>query len=261
MGIFGRRKQTPDQEPEEELEETPEAEPGEPGVDRAWDRSTDGPWDISESSGEQLVDLGALKVPASKRMELRLDLEKGSGRAVGATLGWQTSHLQVQAFAAPRSGGLWQEIRREIADGITQNGGTAEVADGILGRELRCRMPSKTSDGRTAYQPARFLGIDGPRWFLRCVVHGPAAADQGAYQAMTKVIRMMVVDRGDEPRPPREVLALQPPAAMVEAMQERATKQREASDAGAEHPVASSPENAESPEQRPLPGQGGPETR
>lgn len=230
MGIFGRRKHTAAPEEvtpaEDEQAATPE---GEPGVDRDWIREVDGPFDVAERpDAVGLVDFGALKVPAAKGMEMRLDVEKGSGRVVGVTLGSGGSHLQLQVFAAPRSQGLWAEIRQEVAEGIRTTGGTAEAVPGVLGTELRCRMPGRSADGRTAYQPARFLGVDGPRWFLRGVVHGPGASDEKIYRAVVGLMRAVVVDRGAEPRPPREVLALQPPREVVEAMTKRAEERRSA---------------------------------
>ncbi|WP_153394894.1 DUF3710 domain-containing protein [Ornithinicoccus halotolerans] len=240
VGIFGRRKQTAaTEETEAAAAEEQQAAPpeGQPGVDRDWDREVDGPFDITEKPEPTgVLDLGALKVPAAKGMEMRLDVEKGSGRVVGVTLGAGGSHLQLQAFAAPRSQGLWTELRQEIAESIRNTGGTAEAVPGVLGTELRCRMPGRSADGRTAFQPARFLGVDGPRWFLRGVVHGPAATEEKVYRAVVGLMRAVVVDRGAEPRPPREVLALQPPREVVEAMAKRAEERRAAGDGGGQAP-------------------------
>lgn len=226
MGIFGRKKASTEQS--EQPDETGQGRvvpPGEPGVDRDWDREVDGPFDISEEPeiGGR-VDLGALRIPAGRGMELRLDVEKGSGRVVGVTLGVAGSLVQLQAFAAPRSAGLWEELRPEIAEGIGKTGGTAEEVDGVFGTELMARMPGRSPDGRVAHQPARFLGIDGPRWFLRAVIHGPAATDEKARQPLLGLLRMVVVDRGEEPRPPREVLTLAPPKHVVEAFAKRAAE-------------------------------------
>lgn len=229
MAIFGRRKATAAPEPEQ-VETAPEAAPpGEPGVDRDWERRFDGPYDVSERPDiEGRVDLGALRVPAVRGMELRLDVEKDTGRVVGATCVIAGSTLQLQAFAAPRSSGLWVDIRREIAEGVRKTGGSAEMVDGFFGTELLCRLPGRAPDGRVAIQPARFIGVDGPRWFLRAVVHGPAAVDAATMAPMLKLIREVVVVRGDEPRPPREVLPLTPPKQVVEAFARRAAARKAA---------------------------------
>lgn len=233
MGIFGKRKtSTPD--PLEEGTAT-EVDPpeGEPGLDRDWDRAVDGPFDISERPDlDGRLDLGSLRVPPRTGMELRLEVEQGSTRMVGVTCGIGADKVQLQAFAAPRSSGIWTEIRDALVDGLVKAGGSAETADGIFGPELRTRMPGRAPDGRVVYQPARFLGVDGPRWFLRVVVNGPAATDDAALRELMTFVRGIVVDRGDEPRPPRELLELRPPQSVVDAAAaKRAAAERRPDDA------------------------------
>lgn len=213
MGLFGRKKQA---EPVDEVEQRAVPE-GEPGVDRDWDRSVDGPYDISEQPelGAR-VDFGALRLPAVQGMELRVEVNKATQVVTSATLGLGGSQVQLQAFAAPRSSGLWQEIRTEIAESLQGKGGSAEEVDSLFGVDLLTRMPSTTADGRTTTIPVRFIGVDGPRWFLRAVVNGPAASQEKALSPVVELIRRIVVARDDEARPPREVLPLTPPANVAE---------------------------------------------
>ena len=114
-------------------------------------------------------------------------------------------------FAAPRSEGIWDEIRDEIAAGVTQQGGTVDEVPGVFGRELMVRIPVRAADGRTGTQPARFVGIDGPRWFLRAVIHGAAVHDVEAAADIESLMRDLVVVRGEEAMAPRELLALRLP--------------------------------------------------
>ena len=79
------------------------------------------------------------------------------------------SMLQLQAFAAPKRAGLWDDIRRELIDELNAAGGRGEEAEGPFGPEVRARVPAEPGDRGTGMQPARFLGADGPRWFLRGV--------------------------------------------------------------------------------------------
>ena len=235
MALFGKKRERLSDEDllaEDEVVESsvrPEPTDGEPGVDRAWDRAGDGPYDITEwSQLDGRLDLGALRLPAQAGMQMRLDLEQGSGRVVGATLTFGASQVQLQVFAAPRTSGLWDELRPDIARGIVDAGGAAETVDGVLGKELRARMPGRAPDGRVAFQPARFIGVDGPRWFLRVVVNGPAAADDAQLRPILTFVRKVVVRRGDEPRPPREVLELTAPAGLLEAAAKQAQARKEA---------------------------------
>ena len=56
--------------------------------------------------------------------------------------------------------------------------------------------------------PARFVGVDGPRWFLRGLVTGPAAVDPEQAGPVEAALRDVVVVRGSEPMAVRDPLAL-----------------------------------------------------
>jgi hypothetical protein len=176
------------------------------------DRSA-GPWDAQEDvpPGPR-VDLGALRLPGVHGMELRMEIDKKSGTvtAVGVTLDGST--LQMQAFAAPRSDGIWDEIRAEIGESVAKQGGAVDDVPGPFGRELLARLPVRTPEGRTGHRPARFVGVDGPRWFLRGVITGRAAVDEAAAAQLEDVLRRTVVVRGTEARAPRDLLALTLPS-------------------------------------------------
>ena len=174
-----------------------------------------GPWDVSEVDGSEsadgYVDLGGIRIPGRNGMELRLEVEEESGRVIAATIQLGASAVQLQAFAAPRTAGIWDEIRSEIAVSVTRQGGTADEVPGPFGRELLARVPSRTPDGRTGHQPARFAGIDGPRWFLRAVFHGEAAYEAEKATDLEELVRGIVVVRGADAMAPRELLSLRLP--------------------------------------------------
>jgi hypothetical protein len=201
VALFGRRSRVVDAPEVDELDEV------ESGPVREH-----GPWDVSEvpDRGDRL-DLGALWVPRREGMELRMELDKSSRVVTAAALVLHGSTLQLQAFAAPRSSGIWDEIRAEIAESVTKQGGTVDDLPGPFGRELLARLPVRTAEGRTGHRPVRFLGFDGPRWFLRGVVSGRAAVDTDKARELEAVFADVVVVRGDRPRAPRDLLALSLP--------------------------------------------------
>jgi len=171
-----------------------------------------GPFDRAEVEGlDGRLDLGALWLTGVPGMELRLEVEEGSQNVVGVTAVLGESAVQLQAFAAPRSEGIWDDIRTEIAASITSQGGTADKTSGPLGAELRAQMPGQGPDGRTVFSPVRFVGVDGPRWFLRAVLSGQAAVDESAASTLLDVVKATVVVRGDEAMAPRELLSLKLP--------------------------------------------------
>ncbi len=179
--------------------------------------AADGPYDVDDVDGPGArFDLGSLWVGGVDGLQLRLEMDQATSQMIAATLVIGESAAQVQAFAAPKSSGLWDDIRSEIAGSISGQGGTAEETAGPLGTELRTRMPSAGPDGRTVFAPARFLGVDGPRWFLRVVLSGRAAIDEAAAAPLLAVVRDIVVVRGQDPMAPRELLPLAVPTEAVE---------------------------------------------
>jgi len=175
---------------------------------------TRGPFDSAEVTDDEEVariDLGSLLVPPVEGMQLRLELDQEQTSVVSAHALLGESGVQLQVFAAPRTMGVWPDIRSEIADSVRSQGGTAEVVDGPLGRELAAAIPSRAADGRSVHTPVRFLGVDGPRWFLRAVISGPAATDEAQAEPLVDLVRSVVVVRDDEARPPREALPLRVP--------------------------------------------------
>ena len=91
---------------------------------------------------------------------------------------------------------------------MTQQGGSVDDLPGPFGRELLARLPIRTPEGRTGHRPARFIGADGPRWFVRGVLTGRAAVDPAAAAPLEKVFAGIVVVRGTDARAPRDLLTL-----------------------------------------------------
>ncbi|WP_340557162.1 DUF3710 domain-containing protein [Streptomyces sp. GSL17-111] len=171
----------------------------------------DGPWDVSEVSepGKGRVDLGGMFVPGVEGMELRVEV--AGDAIVAATVVLRDSAVQLQAFAAPKREGIWDEIREEIAAGITKQGGVIDETEGSLGWELRAQVPVQLPDGKGGVQVVRFVGIDGPRWFLRGVISGQGAVQPQAAGLLEQIFRDTVVVRGDAPMAPRDPIVLKLP--------------------------------------------------
>jgi len=121
------------------------------------------------------------------------------------------SALELRAFAAPRTAGIWDELRGDIANELAGNGARYEESHGEHGTELVAHLPMRGPDGTMATGTIRFLGIDGPRWFLRGVLQGPAATDEAASRVLRGVFADIVVVRDGAARPPREILPLHAP--------------------------------------------------
>ena len=189
--------------------EAPEPRPKSAPVDRDYN----GPLDVQEANAVRpYVDLGGVKIPPREGLGLRLEVEEGTGRVVAVGLDFANSSLQVQPFAAPRTSGLWHEIREQIEQQILSQGGTTRVVDGALGPELLAQIPAQSAPGQAPEtRIARFIGVDGPRWFLRGVISGDGALDPQVGAAMEELFRSVVVVRGSAPMPPRDLIPLHMP--------------------------------------------------
>jgi hypothetical protein len=166
-----------------------------------------GPFDSSEvDDGVQRVDLGSLRVAPSEGRELRLQVEEKSGTVQAVLLAGRDGALELQAFAAPRHGDLWSEVRPQIAADVTRRGGTAEEHEGRFGTELWCRMPVQRPDGSTATQPSRILGVNGERWMLRASLLGRPALEPDEAGEWEDALAQVVVHRGDAAMPVGERL-------------------------------------------------------
>jgi hypothetical protein len=177
------------------------------------DRATNGPLDESEANAVRpYVDLGGVKIVPRADLQLRLEVEEGSKRVVAVGLDYAGSSLQVQPFAAPRSSGLWHEIRAQIVDQIHKQGGTTTISDGPFGPEVLAEIPVTTA-GQSGTRLARFVGVDGPRWFLRGVIAGEGAVNPEAAVQIEDLFRSIVVVRGNTPMPPRDLIPLNMPTA------------------------------------------------
>jgi hypothetical protein len=178
------------------------------------DRATEGPLDEVEANPVRpYVDLGGVKILPREGLHLRLEIEEGSKRVVAIGLDYAGSTLQVQPFAAPRSSGLWHEIRAQIADQIGKQGGTTTLREGPFGPELVAEIPVAAGQGADgSSRLARFIGVDGPRWFLRGVIAGEGAVNPDAASEIEDLFRSIVVVRGSAPMPPRDLIPLRMPA-------------------------------------------------
>lgn len=176
------------------------------------DREASGPLDVAEANAVRpYVDLGGVKILPRPDLALRLEIEEGSKRVVAVALDYAESTLQVQPFAAPRTSGLWHEIREQIVEQIARQGGTTQAIDGPFGPELRAEIPAPAGNA-PGVRIARFIGVDGPRWFLRGVISGKGAVDPGAAAQVEDLFRSIVVVRGTTPMPPRDLIPLTVPA-------------------------------------------------
>lgn len=196
MGIFSRKKKD---------SEVPDEEPSlDPQIEKV------GPFSEDEHPERgDLLDAGALWLPTLEGATVQFSVDKRRKLVLGVVYVKGNSALQLQVFAAPKSSGLWDDIRAELISAIAAQGGKSQEAEGEYGPEVHAIMPAAGSKGQKPTNHVRYAGIDGPRWLLRVTVTGRGSTDdEAASTLMHEVLDKIVVVRGQTPHPPRELLEL-----------------------------------------------------
>ncbi|MCU7725833.1 DUF3710 domain-containing protein [Actinoplanes sp. KI2] len=172
---------------------------------------THGPWDAKYApEGVERLDLGSLQIPAIEGVEVRVQANPDGGVEQIVLVDGESA-LQLGVFAAPRSEGIWDEVRAEIAQAMSADGVAPREIAGPYGIELAAQV--NTPEGPA---DVRFVGVDGPRWMVRALYQGAAASDPSREGALGQVLSGLVVIRDAEARPVREALPLRLPKEMAD---------------------------------------------
>lgn len=192
----------------------------EPVVEPAGEEDLEGPFDIEdfddpEVAAQGRLDLGSVLVPMPAAGQVQVELnEAGVPSAVWVVT--PNGRFTIAAYAAPKSAGLWREVAGELADSLRKDGAAVSVQDGPWGREVV----------GTATGMVRFIGVDGYRWMIRCVVNGVAESIEALTREAREALRDTVVRRGDTPLPVRTPLAVQLPEPMAAQLRAAAAAQQ-----------------------------------
>jgi len=181
-----------------------------------------GPYDEADAPADQLarLDLGSVRLPVPDGAQLQVEVDPaGPVRAVHLLT--DRGQLTVTAFAAPRSEGLWAQVRGEILAQLRGEGTEVRELRGEWGGEVHAV---------TAQVSLRFVGVDGPRWLLRGVAAGPAVTHPELVELLYRTLRETVVVRGADAQPVRAPLPLTLPGAMAEQLKQAAAARQGNSD-------------------------------
>jgi hypothetical protein len=180
-----------------------------------------GPWDADDAFPQRdRADFGSLLVPITPMQQIELATD--GQRVIWVSVKSGQSELRVHAFAAPRSTGLWEEVRPEIAAELASVGTTAQENEGPFGTEMFAHVPVQPGNPAAGTVPMRFIGVDGPRWLLRGLIIGAAANGTEPAEPFEDILSDVVVVRGDHPMPPRDMLELRLPAEIQQAIEQQA---------------------------------------
>lgn len=168
-----------------------------------------GPWDVNDDNVpdySDYLDLGSFYLPFLQGISLRLKKHRETNQIMGVIATYGSSSVSIEAFAAPKSNGIWDDIRKEL---IESNDKITEI-DGAFGKELLLPV---SVEGKTVQ--TRFVGVDGSRWMLRGIFSGQAAEqsmkNSDETLALNDWFSNIVVNRGDEPMAPRDLIPMHEP--------------------------------------------------
>jgi Protein of unknown function (DUF3710) len=190
----------------------------------------EGPFDIDDFDDPAVaelarLDLGSVLIPMPETGQLQVELtETGVPSAVWVVT--PNGRFTIAAYAAPKTGGLWREVAGELAESLRKDSAQVSIKDGPWGREVV----------GTASGVVRFIGVDGYRWMIRCVVNGAHETIDALDQEARAALADTVVRRGDTPLPVRTPLPVQLPEPMAEQLRAAAAAQQAQQEDEAQQP-------------------------
>jgi hypothetical protein len=182
----------------------------------------EGPFDIDDFDDPSVaelarLDLGSVLIPMPEAGQLQVELtETGVPSAVWVVT--PNGRFTIAAYAAPKTAGLWREVAGELAESLRNDSAKVSIKDGPWGREVV----------GVATGVVRFIGVDGYRWMIRCVVNGSHETMEALEQEARAALADTVVRRGDTPLPVRTPLTVQLPEPMAQQLREAAAAQQAA---------------------------------
>lgn len=186
--------------------------------------SGQGPYDISDLAAESRfenshLDLGSVLVPVVEGGQVTVEMS-ADHQPQSVYLVTPHGRITVAAFAAPKSSGQWRDVVGELTESLQAEGAETAIDSGFWGREVVATVPGGVH---------RFIGVDGPRWMIRCVASAPTAGAESLAKVARAVVSETVVRRGDDPHPPRTPLPIVLPPVLAEQV---AAAQQEMVDSG-----------------------------
>jgi hypothetical protein len=180
---------------------------------------TEGPFDVADAPEDGLprIDLGSVRVPVPDGAQVQVEMDPAADGVRAVHVVTPHGQVTVSAYAAPRSGGLWQEVGAELTEQLRADGARVSPGEGEWGFELSALL------GDVAL---RFVGVDGPRWMLRGVIAGPQSQASEAPRILREIVRATVVVRGDAPMPVRTPLPINLPEAVAQHIAEQQAQQQ-----------------------------------
>lgn len=178
-------------------------------------------FDFTDFSNATL-NLGSIKIPFPKEAQVQVEMGEQGPKMVHIV----TRHGRITpvAFAAPRSGGLWEESAEEIAEGMRNEDMPVRFEQGPWGKEIV---------GTGTNGVIRIIGVEGPRWLYRVTLAAPSGREEDMAKLGREVVARSFVYRGNDPILAGNSLPVTLPKQLAQQVQQAVQQRAQQGQAGA----------------------------
>ena len=186
-------------------------------------------FDFSDFSNVTL-NLGSIRVPLPKESQVQVEMGEQGPKMVHVVTRY--GRITPVAFAAPRTGGLWEESSQEIIEGMRAEGMPVEIQQGPWGQEIV---------GTGTNGVIRIIGVEGPRWLYRVTLAAPTGSEDQLAEIGRETIARSFVYRGEDPILAGNSLQVVLPAQLAQQVQAAAEAKARQGQASAQAPAEGNP--------------------
>ena len=176
-------------------------------------------YDLTDFAKGQ-VDLGSMLIPIPHSGDVQVEVGPDGPQAVHIATPF--GRLTPVAFAAPKSGGLWESTISEISSQFDPAEATVTVENGPWGKEILA-----VGDGGVV----RVIGVNGSGWMFRLSLQGPKGQVDELTQMGRALAARVIVKRGDQPMPAGDILPVVLPQELVQQLNEMIEKRQQEAEA------------------------------
>ncbi|WCZ34711.1 MULTISPECIES: DUF3710 domain-containing protein [Corynebacterium] len=186
-------------------------------------------FDFSDFS-DVTLNLGSIRVPLPKESQVQVEMGEQGPKMVHVVTRY--GRITPVAFAAPRTGGLWEESSEEIIAGMRAEGMPVEIQQGPWGQEIV---------GTGTNGVIRIIGVEGPRWLYRVTLAAPTGSEDQLAEIGRETVARSFVYRGEDPILAGNSLQVVLPAQLAQQVQAAAETKARQGQASAQAPAEGNP--------------------
>lgn len=165
---------------------------------------------------EGILNLGSIQLPLPKGSQVQVEMGEQGPRMLHVVT--EFGRITPVAFAAPNSGGMWEESSDEIAEGMRGDGMPAAYEEGPWGREVV---------GRGDNGVIRIIGVEGPRWLYRVTLAAPHGKEDQLAELAREIVARSFIYRGTAPVLAGNSLPVELPAQLAAQLQQAMAQQQQ----------------------------------